>query len=284
MQEILKMNRLTSPALLSVEPPNAPWRLLSHADPPTGYLAFYISDDLSSVPVRAVTLPRNNKSDPNLETGTFGVFSICEREMRTSIVKNGVRFIFFITRRKNSRAITGFYDVRWFCESPFGSNDADYALAAHRQHFVLPAVRIEDLPRRLRASASRRFRSFKRLAPTETAELLNLLAGKPDRRLAYLAEIDRLERFNKYHSGYRYVDWLQPEPFSWETAQEYLLANNGKSKEKRMLNSSPTGFWQCRVCRLFVRNKALLKKCPHCSRIATLRPVMALAIEGHTKE
>src|SRR5450631_819859 len=56
-----------------VRPPSPPWREIAIRRPPTGYLSFYIADDLSRLPVRAVTLPGNNKADPNLETATYGL-------------------------------------------------------------------------------------------------------------------------------------------------------------------------------------------------------------------
>ena len=53
---------------------------------PAGFLSFYLRDELSALAVRGVTLPGNNKSDPNLETGTYGLFSICCQSMRAGIV------------------------------------------------------------------------------------------------------------------------------------------------------------------------------------------------------
>ena len=65
-----------------VMPPAAPWTALEVNTPATGYLSVYLSEDLSRLPIRAITRPYDNKSDPNIETGTYGLFSTCERAMR----------------------------------------------------------------------------------------------------------------------------------------------------------------------------------------------------------
>src|SRR5258708_36321714 len=86
-----RRNSMTTPnvpAAATVIPPNPPWRELNPTMPLEGYVSYYLSDDLSGLPVRAVTLLRNNKSDPNLETKTYGLFSTCGHGMRASIGKN----------------------------------------------------------------------------------------------------------------------------------------------------------------------------------------------------
>ena len=80
-------------------PPAAPWTGLEADTPATGYLSVYLSEDLSKLPIRAITRPNDNKSDPNIETGTYGLFSTCERGMRAGIVNNKARFIIFLSKR-----------------------------------------------------------------------------------------------------------------------------------------------------------------------------------------
>ena len=58
----------------------------------------YLADDLGRLPVRHITRPHDNKSDPNIETGTYGLFSTCEHQMRSGIVNNGARHIVFMCR------------------------------------------------------------------------------------------------------------------------------------------------------------------------------------------
>jgi hypothetical protein len=55
----------------------------------TGYLSFYYSEPLARYPIRHITRPADNKSDPNIETATYGLFSICERQMRGKLVREG---------------------------------------------------------------------------------------------------------------------------------------------------------------------------------------------------
>ena len=95
----------TSPTMIDVppptnpeaRPPGPPWRPLDPAAPATGYASYYLSDELARWPVRAITRIKDNKSDPNLETGTYGLFSTCQREMRSGIVHDPPRYIFFVT-------------------------------------------------------------------------------------------------------------------------------------------------------------------------------------------
>ena len=83
---------------VGVKPPAAPWSLLRAAQPATGYLSMYLADDLSWLPVRHITRPHDNKSDPNIETGTYGLFSTCEHQMRSGIVNRGAQYIVFMCR------------------------------------------------------------------------------------------------------------------------------------------------------------------------------------------
>ena len=79
------MTQLTLDRQISVRPPAAPWSPLRVEQPSTGYLSMYLADNISRLPVRHITRPRDNKSDPNIETGTYGLFSTCEHQMRSGI-------------------------------------------------------------------------------------------------------------------------------------------------------------------------------------------------------
>lgn len=63
-----------------------------------GYLSVYLSEPLARYPIRHVTRPADNKNDPNIETGTFGLFSTCEQQMRAKIVREGRSYLFFATK------------------------------------------------------------------------------------------------------------------------------------------------------------------------------------------
>lgn len=246
-------------------PPNIPWQPLLTADPPTGYASIYYSDDISPVAVREVTRPRDNKSDPNLETLTYGLFSTCERAMRAGIVARGIRYIFFITRRRGlGRVVTGYYDLGW--HTSFAQNGVrDHALAARRARFIHPPLQLSELPVPLRKSLGSAFRLCKRLGPEETRALVDVLHSRPDATARYLSEIDRLERLNKSRTGYRC--WRRLEPFTWGDAVP-LLAPIVKGTGARS-NRSPSGWWTCAYCNHRLFNQSRLRLCPGCGGLET---------------
>lgn len=261
-----------SPAA-DVRPPNKPWVPIPAATPEIGCLSFYLSDDLSPLPVRGVTLHQNNKSDPNLETGTYGLFSTCERQMRASVVSRGLRYIFFVTRRADQRVISGYYELGWYCEGVLNGVRSDYALAARQIHFIEGPVPIAKLPGELRAVAGVRFRTFLLLDSLQTSALRRLLDRRPDCTSEYVSEIDRLERFNLYHAGARC--WNRAKQFTWDDAKNYLAVRPSRRSTTAVdaANTSPTGRWRCTACGVEFENKALLKACPSCDVLGSLAPV-----------
>ena len=256
-------------------PPAAPWTELEVVTPATGYLSVYLSEDLSRLPIRAITRPNDNKSDPNLETGTYGLFSTCERGMRAGIVNNRAQYIIFLSKRGQERVVAGYYRLAWKTEGIWHATKRDYALAANRVHFVAEPIRVSDLPEPVKAAAERRFRLSKRLDAVETQTIIAALDSRPNALEDYLSEIDRVERFQAFHSGYRYVSWQQKEPFGWELARRYLVVSNTLEAAS---NQSPTGFWQCTnsKCGKFINNRSLLRRCPFCGAMGTLQTVADL--------
>ena len=256
-------------------PPAAPWTELEVGTPANGYLSVYLSEDLSKLPIRAITRPNDNKSDPNIETMTYGLFSTCERGMRAGIVKNKAQFIIFLCRRGKERVVAGYYRLAWKTEGIWHTTKLDYALAAESVHFVDPPIPISDLPEPGKSAASSRFRLSKRLWAIETQTIVAALDSRPNALADYIGEIDRVERFQAFHSGYRYVSWQQQEPFSWELARQYLVESNAL---ETVPNQSPTGFWQCTnpECGKFINNWSLLRRCPFCSAMGTLQVVADL--------
>ena len=258
---------------VGVKPPAAPWSPLRLDQPATGYLSMYLADDLSRLPVRDITRPRDNKSDPNIETGTYGLFSTCEHQMRSGIVNGGAQYIFFMCRWGGRRVVSGYYRLAWKAPGTLHSRRRrDFALAADIVHFVDPPIPIADLPEPVASVAGTGFRLYKRIDTAQTQALVSMLNERPNAIPDYLSEIDRLERFQAFHSGYRYVSWQQEEPFSWDMALRYLERSNGS---KAVPNQSATGSWRCsdHTCGQFVINQALLKRCPFCGSMGTLRPV-----------
>jgi hypothetical protein len=254
-----------------LRPPAPPWKPIGKDEPAQGCFSVYLSDDLSRLPVRAVTLANNNKSDPNIETRTYGLFSTCSRAMRSSAVNRGLRYVFFMTRWRGERVITGYYRLAWFAPGALQGSPTDYCLAADDVRFLWPPVRLRDLSPALRREASKRFRLFKLLKPDAAFRLFKFMSGKPDSTDMYVREIDRLERFNLYRTGFRYVAWKQSEKFDWTLADRYLRTKQ-IGKRVASVNSSPTDIWKCSDCNKKVLNKALLKRCPNCGAIASLQP------------
>ena len=267
------MTLLAPETPVSVKPPAAPWSPLEVAQPATGYLSMYLADNLSRLPVRHVTRPHDNKSDPNIETGTYGLFSTCEQQMRSGIVNSGAQFIVFMCRWGDRRVVSGFYRLAWKAPGTLHTpNKADFVLAADTVHFLDPPIPVSDLPEHLASVAGTRFRLFKRIDSAHTEELISILSGRPNALPEYLGEVDRLEQFQSFHSGYRYVSWQQGEPFSWSMAHRYLEPSSSFSA---VPNQSATGTWLCAAsaCGQYVANQALLKRCPFCGSMGTLQPV-----------
>lgn len=251
------------------KPPQPPWRPLD--DRGTGYLSVYLSDKLARWPVREVTRLRDNKSDPNIETGTYGLFSTCEPQMRNRIVKDGTATIVFVTSHAGRpRALTGYYHVSWYTPGSRGEGNRDYALAADALRFVDP-VPVASLPSALMEVCSSRFRTQKRIGAETVTALRELLHGQQDRTSRYREEVTRLENYARAHSGYSYPSWGREEGFDWESAPDFYWKGD---RTEVAPNSTPTGRWRCRVCNGTIINAALLKQCPACKSMASLVPVL----------
>lgn len=127
-------------------PPAGVWTPLGDASGGAGYLSVYLSEPVARYPIRYVTKKADNKSDPNIETGTYGLFSTCERPMRRKIAREGRRYLFFVTSHaRRSRALTGYYELAWFTESTGGAANGDFALAATAMRFIEP-LPLDELP------------------------------------------------------------------------------------------------------------------------------------------
>lgn len=261
-----------TPPLLPPKPPGHPWRPLPSSGALEGVLSFYYSEAEAAVPIRAVMLANNNKSDPNIETSTYGLFSTCSPLTRSGIVRRGTGYMFFVTNRDGGRMITGYYRLKWFTPGSFAGHD--FAVAADHVHFISPGISVQDLPADLRSHCGKRFRLSLQLDTEQTRALLWVLDRHPNQVGRYLEEIDRLERRNKHLTGFRYVAWRRIEPFSWEAARIYLPNANAFSltspTSSRHKNKSRSDWWKCTRCGKRTSSKALLKICPWCQEQATL--------------
>ncbi len=205
-------------------PPNPPWIPLAVREASGGYLSYFFSDDLSSLSVRSITRVGDNKVDPNLETKTYGLFSPCNKNMRKSIVNHGCRYIFFVTRRKGIRALCGVYFVKWY--APINRDGSDFCLAADHIWFVADSIPSVDVDKACRTNVSRPFRTCLRVDADECKKIERLLKRKPNATELYLSEIDRLERFNLKHGGYRYVTAKARDLYSWDCVKVKSILKN----------------------------------------------------------
>ena len=258
----------------NVRPPAPPWKELEAHPLAGGFLSYYYSDPLSRLPVREVTRPHDNKSDPNFETGTFGLFSTCERSMRSGVVKRGTRYLFFVTRYRGERVVSGYYRLKWYADGVFSGKKSDPARAADLVKFVATPIALSDLVVRGVPSAASRFRTMKLLDDAEVDILLGIIDELPDATDEFVDEVRRLERFQRFHSGYGYVSWGIDGPFDWSFAEKYLVPDNlATTPGLEISNASPSGFWKCEVCNKYVRSNSLLKFCRFCEAVGSLRPV-----------
>lgn len=253
-----------------------PWRVLDSVEPSFSYASFYYADELARLPVRAITRIKDNKSDPNIETRTYGLFSTCQEKMRSGIVRHRPRYLFFVARpRGGPRQLTGMYELGWWAPGSLSGRIRDFSLMAKSVRFVTPEP-LHNLPDEAVSGLSGRWRLEKRLEPGATSALVGHLMAKPDRTAEYLLEIDRMERINRFHSGYRYPTWRRTAPWTWDDAKRYLnAAPSGDPEPLKINNSSPSDWWSCADCGEQVENRALLKACPECGHLGSLRPLPA---------
>jgi hypothetical protein len=252
-------------------PPARPWVQIVPPEPVIGYAAVYYSDPTSRLAVREVTRPGDNKSDPNFETGTFGLFSTCERSMRSGVHGRQASRLFFLTSHAGQpRAVTGYYELGWWAWGKLSGSPHDVCLAAREVWFIENPIPVDKLPEPARSALSTRFRTTKLLSPKVTAQLERLIRSRPDATSAYIEEIDRLERFNMRYSGYRC--WQRNDPFFWSHTRHLVGAKPPESVSRAIRNSSETGRWICNSCSHELPNQSRLKECPACHGIDTLEP------------
>lgn len=248
-------------------PPGPGWRELFDGTGEAGYVSIYYSDPLARYPVRWITRPRDNKSDPNLETATYGLFSTCGLHMRGKLVREVRPHLFFVTKRGPGRVLAGYYEIGWCAESTGGAEHGDYALAARRMRWIAP-LPLTSLPRSIRDVLVPPFRSCRPLDPDACAVLLDVVYSADDLTAAYVEEIERLERYALDASGFRYPSWARIQGFRTDDMARYL----GAVPRPPARPASKTGWWRCRECTRVTRSEAALKSCPLCSAMGSLHP------------
>lgn len=190
--------------------------------------------------------------------------------MRAGVVRNSIPNLLFFTNRAGVRMITGHYRIAWYAPGPLAP--PDYALAADRVHFVRDGLRFDELPEPLCSLLDTKFRIIKRIDAEASATLIDLLYRIPDATGEHISEVRRLENFNRFHTGYTYVNWGRREPFDWSVASVYL---NKPSAAIRVnpRTTSMTNTWLCDVCKRESFSRALLKACPLCGQAGSLVPL-----------
>jgi rubrerythrin len=226
-------------------------------------------------PVREITRRGDNKSDPNIETGTYGLFSTCEPGMRNRIVQDGAVTVFFVTTHKpgQGRVLSGYYHVGWYTEGTQGAINRDFALAASSMRFIAP-IAVAALPEALATTCSARFRQMARTDVETTRALRGICDEADDQTAEYLAEVRRVECFAKSQTGFAYPSWARDGGFTWDDVSDYYQTDKELSK---VPNSSRSKKWRCRECDYVIKSGALLKKCPLCKKMATLIPEKDMA-------
>jgi len=252
----------------TVRPLGAPWRTL--VDTGRGYLSVYFSEEMARWPVREITRRGDNKSDPNIETSTYGLFSTCEPNMRNRIVQDGAATIFFLTTHKpgRGRVLSGYYHVGWYTEGTQGSINRDFALAASAMRFIDP-IPVSALPGPFAEFCSAPFRQIRPTDVDMTRALREICDDAADQTPNYLSEVTRVERFARAQTGFAYPSWGREEGFGWNNASDYYQTDEELS---RVPNSSKSKKWRCRECDYVIKSAALLKKCPLCKKMGTLAP------------
>jgi|SRR6266566_2157433 len=225
------MGASSSRSQTDIRPPNPPWVPLKPVDK-GAYLSFYYGDSNSKIPIRDITRFGDSKSDPNLETMTYGLFSTCMEDMRRGILQRGIEYIFYCTTRTRERTairvLTGYYHIKWYHKGPeliHHAGKADYWLAADEVRFVSPGFPLGDLTGYLRGvRLDIRFRRYLYLYPSTSERLLALVKDTPDATPVYLQEIKRLEAENLRSHGFTYPNWRRLGGFDWDWAKKYLGA------------------------------------------------------------
>jgi hypothetical protein len=231
---------------------------------------YYLSDDTCELPVRHVTRSGDNKADPNLETGTYGLFTTCYYDSRIRIVDNQRRWLFFTTQHAHvdDYVISGYYDLSHYAQHP--GRVEDYALAAERIHFVDAPLRTQDVYDQLSIDADPLPRGSKVLTYEESRWLKTRLDERPDATDRYIEEIHRLERLNASQTGYRHVGLGRTEAFSWDDAERLFQDPHPKCVEETPSGGDQTDSWRCRACNGIVDNAACLRICRECGEVHTL--------------
>lgn len=218
-------------------PAKVVWKQIEKNTETTGHLAYYYSNDGSELPVRAVGKKWDNKSDPNIETKSYGMFSTCMPPARKNMVMRGDSYIFFFTYWKEQRILTGYYELEKYVDTGITPTAAgkprkfkDYALLAKRTHFVRNGIPLTGekwkkiTAKSIKSSEIKGYgpRDFTKIDSEITMLLKNLLDQQKDITEEYVKEIHRLEDENLKNFGKRYPTWKREKGFSTNDFGDFI--------------------------------------------------------------
>jgi len=213
------------------------WLPIKQSNQNTGRLIFHYSSQSSKLPVRNVQKLWDNKADPNIETGTYGLFSTCMPAIRRRIIDLGDRYIFFFTNWNGRRRVTGYYELEGYVETGLRCRDRrgvlhfpDFALQAKKEHFVAEGIFLTgDSLSRVRPilvneNSLRGYgpRGSQHTDPKLTSLLKEMLDKQHDVTTGYIEEIRRLEEDNLKRTGFKYPSWHRSEGFNLEAMGDFI--------------------------------------------------------------
>lgn len=281
-------------------PPNDPWEQHQPSPDAKSYLTlYYCEDEISKYPVREVTKVRDNKSDPNLETMSYGLCSTCTRDIRSGLVKNDRPYLFFCTRYNGERHLTGYYQIGWHSLGPSlltnyrnGSIRDDYRLVADEMRWIYPPISFETVVEETGFNAIQSGFRKKLISEDRSEQLLDILNEQEDYSKTYIEETRRLERINKRYHEYRYPTWERESEFDWGSVRNYVLTTTAEEEEDMretleskvqeldidtdLIASEGVTHWTCVLCEHEFENEAPLKSCPNCDNIGGVIPERAI--------
>lgn len=269
------------------------WKKIKKTEKITGHIATYYSNDKAKLPVRDVKRLWDSKADPNIETGTYGIFTTCMPASRKNMVQRGDSYIFFFTNWRGKRYLAGYYELDKYIDTgitPTGNGKAykysDYGLVAKRTHFVAKPIPFTGKlwskinPEKCSEDGIDGYgpRNFKAIDEKLTKKLKMILDLQPDITAEYVKEIKKLEKENADKYGFKYPSWNRPDGFTKKDVKEFIpsLASPPKSNPSSdpyvpMKEGHPklARDYQCTNCGWKIGGQMCqLKKCERCGEFS----------------
>ncbi len=223
-------NQLTSKSKLA-------WKRIVPNKKPTGHIAYYYSDDDASLPIRAVRKKNDNKSDPNIETKSYGMFSTCMPPARKNMVKRNDSYIFFFTKWMGKRMFTGYYELSSYLNTGITpirggkeSNFSDYALLAKHTHFIKNGIPLTGkkwskiVLDKIKNKEIKGYgpRDFSKIDSAITMKLKKILDRHSNITKEYVREIKKMEKENFVNDKMCYPTWGRKTGFTKTNFRDFV--------------------------------------------------------------